>query len=431
MRLDRCFGKKNAPVAALIAAMAWIIAPPRESLGQGGIPCHYEVVDTLPLIGGCQFGPLDTIGVSISLNGRYVCGYYGQCDDGFEAFVYDTTTHAFMTLPRPPGVDSSRANDVNDDGKVVGEYSVPALLGYRGFLYDIATGQYLQFDPLPDGAWSGATGINNAGAVCGWRSIGSRNDPLEPITGFVWTAADGIVDFGLADGKSTKARDINESGVITGSSGGDLASNFDLGFVYQNNQLSLLPPIPGGASSFGLSINDAGDIAGFGQIHYPQAPFWSYRAFIRINGQMTTIEPYSGYRHSQTFSITPDSVVLGISGGLPGNSIATKLFFWQDGVMVDPNDLVNPNLKLLATYKTSDDGILVAEGKFTGSSSHRTVLLAPTWPPVGDIVHSCTVDVDDLFSLINDWGKTDSPADLDHDGVVSVGDLVILLDHWT
>ena len=53
--------------------------------------------------------------MGISPNGQYVCGYY-QCIINTAAFVYDTQTRQFITIPLGPGFYDAIANDVNDAG---------------------------------------------------------------------------------------------------------------------------------------------------------------------------------------------------------------------------------------------------------------------------------------------------------------------------
>jgi hypothetical protein len=51
-------------------------------------------------------------------------------------------------------------------------------------------------------------------------------------------------------------------------------------------------------------------------------------------------------------------------------------------------------------------------------------------PCIGDIDGSGAVDVDDLLSLLADWGGSGGPADLNDDGAINVDDLLLLLAAW-
>src|SRR5690349_2928632 len=98
------------------------------SAANAQVPCNYQITSTIHAP-PCQFsGTPPTTGLGISPNGRYVCGYYGQCttsDD--KAFLYDTQSQQFITLPSPQGVTSMYANQVNDLAIVVGQMRNNAL----------------------------------------------------------------------------------------------------------------------------------------------------------------------------------------------------------------------------------------------------------------------------------------------------------------
>ena len=60
-----------------------------------------------------------------------------------------------------------------------------------------------------------------------------------------------------------------------------------------------------------------------------------------------------------------------------------------------------------------------------------SVVLDPLPPKIGDIDGNCKIDVDDLLSVINDWGKAKSAADINLDSIVNGFDLQIVLENWT
>jgi hypothetical protein len=45
-------------------------------------------------------------------------------------------------------------------------------------------------------------------------------------------------------------------------------------------------------------------------------------------------------------------------------------------------------------------------------------------------LHIKHVDVTDLLVVIDQWGATDSPADVNEDGTVDVTDLLIVVGNW-
>src|SRR5438552_7641273 len=121
-------------VAFLMAAACGAICP--NTYAQ--VPCRYEVSVILPQAPPCAGSPPElspTIAYAVSPNGRYVCGVYFPCTLGANrAFVYDTTTGVFTTIPVEASVFTS-AEDVNDAGQVAGS------AGVKGFVYETTTGQ--------------------------------------------------------------------------------------------------------------------------------------------------------------------------------------------------------------------------------------------------------------------------------------------------
>jgi hypothetical protein len=67
------------------------------------------------------------------------------------------------------------------------------------------------------------------------------------------------------------------------------------------------------------------------------------------------------------------------------------------------------------------------------------MILTPIPPTIGDVDCNDRVDIDDLLGVITRWSETSNPtptmpgnpADLDHDGIVGLGDLVTVIEHWS
>ena len=150
-------------VLVLAMAAAWLTSP-----AQAQVPCRYEVTH---IIQGpsCGDGFLPTtVGMGISPNGQYVCGYY-QCIINTAAFVYDTQTRQFITIPVPVSA-FTKAFDVNDAGVVVGTAGIAS--GNYGFIYNLHTGQVThQLSGAINNVGASIAAINALGMVCGTRTI--------------------------------------------------------------------------------------------------------------------------------------------------------------------------------------------------------------------------------------------------------------------
>jgi probable HAF family extracellular repeat protein len=100
-------------------------------------------------------------------------------------------------------------------------------------------------------------------------------------------------------------------------------------------------------------------------------------------------------------------------------------FLWQNGVMRNLNELADdPPRVLVGAWAINDAGQILVDSPGT------IVVLTPLDRPRTDLDIDCRTDWVDLCLLLEDWGRGDSPADLDGDGVVGFEDLVILLAHW-
>jgi probable HAF family extracellular repeat protein len=105
-------------------------------------------------------------------------------------------------------------------------------------------------DPIHLGTLDGAThsnawGVNNDGWVVGWS--GDSQNPSQPRSAFLWRPGDGHMEpLGHLPGTNTsEARDINDQGLVSGTSGGR-AVIWDLGGTYDINY----PPEVEGATMF-------------------------------------------------------------------------------------------------------------------------------------------------------------------------------------
>jgi len=85
--------------------------------------------------------------------------------------------------------------------------------------------------------------------------------------------------------------------------------------------------------------------------------------------------------------------------------------------------------KIERAHAANNAGQIVSEG-YDSEYNNVSFLLTPVDRPMGDITCDCDVDVADLLFLLGEWGKTNSPADIDGDGIVNVFDLLILLSDW-
>jgi len=217
------------------------------------------------------------------------------------AFVYDNGTFAALP-PMPPGYVIGQVFGINDQGTIVGSAGAPDgvttvgfilsgstytffthspqsytearsisalgivtgssadfdadgnLLNVVGYIYDPATASMTDI-VVPGTANIIAQGINNAGQVVGnvfltdGTSYGLFRDP-----------GTGNVTLFLVDGHQTRARGINNNGLIAGF---DYGGGQRTAFVGNSSGYQLLQARPDASETFAEGINDKGQLCGF------------------------------------------------------------------------------------------------------------------------------------------------------------------------
>ena len=194
------WASKAARAAAIVAAALGCTA---EAAAQ--IPCAYEVTHIIQAPFCDPLGWPPTIGLGISPSGRYVCGFYNQCIIGASrAFVYDTASEEFMTLPLGPGFTSSSASDVNDAGIVCGNG-----IKSGSAIADLSTISIREFGPNCLRRMRPSVGVGRMRLIprtksAGHRSLDDGGDPGFPWNAFLWTPRRGFADLGLIEERRPK-----------------------------------------------------------------------------------------------------------------------------------------------------------------------------------------------------------------------------------
>ncbi|NVN92035.1 MAG: DUF3466 family protein [Desulfuromonadales bacterium] len=190
------------------------------------------------------------------------------------AYIWKSPTNVYTLTGATIG--NSRADAINSSGTVVGTSNRLA------FRYDSNSDTFTSIGALPGGSRSSALGVNANGQVVGFSSI----DSLTMVRhAFIYNGTT-MTDLGVVGDatKSSIARGINNSGMVVGDTGMVYSSSFpppdpdtwaqsskDIlasGFIYVNSKMfdlnTLIPPNSGFTISRATSINDQGQIVGFG-----------------------------------------------------------------------------------------------------------------------------------------------------------------------
>ena len=227
--------------------------------GSSGVPTQAFVYDGMihPL---GTFGGANSAAIRINNHGTVVG--YADTPTASHAFVYDGTMHDIGTLP---DASYSSASGINDSGLVCG-YSGPTPNMVHAFLYD---GVMKDLGTVPGFDISIATSISSTGLVAGFFRRSATD--LSTTHAFLYDGQ--MHDIGAASflARSTVnfANGVNSMGQVVGDAA-VTSGNADVPFLYQNglsyNLNDLIDPNSGWVLKDVDGINDAGQIAGFGNI---------------------------------------------------------------------------------------------------------------------------------------------------------------------
>jgi probable HAF family extracellular repeat protein len=308
-------------------------------------------------------------------------------------------------------VQSAQAADVNDGGQAVGIATNRAFIWQNGEKTDLGT--------LGSGSSASASGINEASQVVGYSarttpptgyhavmwSNGAITDLTPDVpanqsasavaineagqvvgninytTAFLWQS--GVrTSLGHLGGGASAASDINDSGVVVGSSPTNQLT--PLGFMphpfaWQNGVMKDLGLLAGDEDGGAAAINNAGQIVGSSGRTDPDTYETFYRAFIYSNGVMTALPVPSWDAYAA--DINEAGVVVGTMRAGGGVS---KFHAWVyiDGTVTNLNTLVPAGTGLHIAYANAiNNAGQIAATAFDARGSYHAVLLTPGQGP--------------------------------------------------
>jgi probable HAF family extracellular repeat protein len=378
--------------------------------------CQYEV--TIIQAPEEPWGTPATRGTALNESGVVIGYFCNYLCDLYTPFRW-TAENGFEALPHPPGATSAIPSGVNEAGIICGSSNSDEM---RGYIYD--HGEWTELPPAPGGLWCTPAAISNGGKVVGKRSIG---DGGNPENAFIWTEADGFLDLGTMDSSESAARDVNEVGQVVGFRG--ILAATDEAFLWEDGKLTFLGPIPGGENSHASAITSDGIILVNGRVTAADGGLF-LRGWLWRDGWYESMPVLPGYEHTGAGDMNDRLQAVGKA--TRSGPWSFRAVLWQDGTLYDLNDLVDlVDADLESGWAITNGGLILANGEIGVGGKDATFLLTPIDPPTGDVDGDCDVDVSDLLCVLDEWGQTDSWADINEDGVVNVFDLLELFAEWT
>ncbi|MDP7005518.1 MAG: hypothetical protein QF718_04845 [Phycisphaerales bacterium] len=349
----------------------------------------------------------------------WVAGY-GDAPNGMSqhGFVWNENEIVHIVPLNYPNGGNCWAYGINDFGDVVG-YSSNGGLSIHAFLWD---GE--QMNDLGAPAWatadfSRAQDINNNGWI-----VGMAGGVPYDLRGFikhddVW---DEIPTFGGNESRAYAINDLNDVVGWTRNKDGKFRA-----FAIPNGNLKLMTDIGdlGGSAAEAFDVNNNRVIVGQSKVDdtYFHAFTWSQ------DGGMVDLGTLGG-NESYAWSINDSNVVVGKSLMADGTSHG---FIYMDGTMYDVNDFIVPDLDITIVNirDINSSGQLAAVAEYPDGTK-RPYLLTPMGETLPEDVNGDgNVDVVDLLAVVGAWGPCkDCNEDINGDSMVDVVDLLAVIGAW-
>jgi probable HAF family extracellular repeat protein len=257
---------------------------------------------------------------------------------------------------------------INDSGQAVGYFNDTSG-PQHAFLY--SNGNVTDLGSL-GGQSAAAFDLNNAGQITGYATLADNSTQHA----FLITGGK-MQDIGTLGGTNSGGRGVNSSGSVTGSSevAGCTASFCSKhAFLYSNGKMTDLGLLPGGASSFGIAVNDRNDVVGWGDSNNDGR---AVRGIIWSGGNMTALDPLPNRDQSSANGINNGGVVVGASGSASTRGADAHAIIYANGKMQDLNDLIpsDSGWTLQMASDINDKGQIVGTGLL--NSQQHAFLLTP------------------------------------------------------
>jgi probable HAF family extracellular repeat protein len=328
--------------------------------------------------------------------------------------------------PFPGGGFQSFANSVNSHGQVVGaatnlipdsnslyptdvsSWFVPYPYQLRAFIWDEKNGMQ-DLGTLGAGTNADAQIINEHGQVIGIATTNSAvgNCGGYTIASFIWDKKHGMRDLGGLGGMCTYAFAINENGQVVGISNvaGDTSQR---AFIWENGAVHDLGGSLGGLKTGANAINEKGETVGYAALPgetYTHATLW------KKPGQLIDLGTVGSGHCSFAWAINSKSQILGESDSADCvNYDGATPFLWENGSLIDLNNLVPPNspLQLVYAYSINDRGEIAGNG-WDASGNEHAFRLVPCDEDHSDL-EGCDYSLVDASSVITPHSASSSFA---------------------
>lgn len=260
---------------------------------------------------------------------------------GVGAFIYNNTS--IVTIPAFSGGSVSRADGINAAGTTVG--FADTRQNSRAFRRTV-TGAMTNLGTMNTKGFSVAHDVNNSGLI-----VGGGTSALASLAEHAFKYDTQLRDIGVLPGTTlSQARAVNTTGVIVGRSWGSTLSK---AFRYQGTTMTDIGGL-GGNDTQANDINDAGVIVGSSRTPSGQMHAFSY------DGAVHDLTPLATF--ATALGINNRDEVVGSIGG--------QAFLISDGRFTYLNSLIDPaqGWHLASAHDINDQGQIVGVGTHNGQN---------------------------------------------------------------
>ena len=266
----------------------------------------------------------------------------------------------------------SEAYRINNAGQIVGKARTDSNASHAAYW---AGGNVTDMGVI-GGATSFANDINEAGVVAG------SSDATRGSVAFTWTPGGGFVNYGNFNTTDNQQRagfnGINDTGTLVGTAYRLFSPFKAIKATVGNLSVTEISPAGQFSTGMGLAVNDAGTMVGYqnpgaGSAH--AAIFDGNRGWMDLGAL--------GLSDSQAKDINQSGVIVGDAFGDDGQgNFLAKSFVYKNGAMTDLMTLIAPGsgwAELFQANGVNDLGQIVGVGVFNGET--RGYVLTPVPEP--------------------------------------------------
>ncbi len=261
--------------------------------------------------------------------------------------------------------------------------------------------------------WAGAVDVNSQGDTVGFTSSSSLH-----IVAVLWPHEGGVVELGTLGGYDSGATSINDSGEIAGWGGYDPNGSLldRRPFLWQNGNIMDLGTL-GGDTGYAYALNNNGQVVG--EAGYDPASR-RLKAFRWENGLMQSLPaPHPDWDGRNAFDLNDGDEIVGYGYGIDG---VLHALMWQNGEVTDLGSLSNLESK---AYGINNFSTIVGYARTQDNYTHAVKWIG------GQIedIHVADLGLNSVARGINDVGQVVGDVNVGTSAfILNPGEEMLLLD---